>query len=629
MSQNANDSSWFSSITIKGKLVAINIILLVGIVCYGLFEQRSLNNMHELELASVENAEAEIDLLTLRRHEKDFLARHDIKYKQRFDQTYEKLTLRLNDLEQRIKQHELPLDGRINRISSTLVQYQQKFDVMVAQIELIDSKTSGNSLINQLSNARNELRDDVVRLNNLEAKVALSELMEKDFHYLAYPSEQSELVLSESLQSFYRQFGYLSSLQNIFNRYQDALVNLFEANRQLGLTQDQGIRGDLRETVHTTEEEILTMQDEIESSILVASDKVKMQLHIFGALLALLLSGLLALIGRSIISRIQNINAMMRDIASGTGDLTVRMNASGNDELAQLAHSFDTFTSKLHNLIKDVASAKEVLDESSTLSTQAATKSMNNAEQQKIESESVATAINELVQTSNEITSNIEHAAMSASSMKDASLMARDITQQASSSMQSLASDIANSQGLIEQLEEQSRQINSVISTIQGIAEQTNLLALNAAIEAARAGEHGRGFAVVADEVRDLSMKTDESTRQIESTINNLTSQIHTTVAIMAASQEQAEATKQDTQQVVDAIDSVNQQIEELFNMNTQIATASEEQAMVSSEIDRNITHIASLANDTYQEVQESVKYSSQVGEVNHKLDSLVAQFRY
>ncbi|WP_162062958.1 methyl-accepting chemotaxis protein [Vibrio taketomensis] len=629
MSQNANDSSWFSSISIKGKLVAINLILLVGIVCYGLFEQRSLNNMHELELASVENAEAEIDLLTLRRHEKDFLARHDIKYKQRFDQTYEKLTLRLNDLEQRIKQHELPLDGRINRISSTLVQYQQKFDVMVAQIELIDSKTSGNSLINQLSNARNELRDDVVRLNNLEAKVALSELMEKDFHYLAYPSEQSELVLSESLQSFYRQFGYLSSLQNIFNRYQDALVNLFEANRQLGLTQDQGIRGDLRETVHTTEEEILTMQGEIESSILVASDKVKMQLHIFGALLALLLSGLLALIGRSIINRIQNINAMMRDIASGTGDLTVRMNASGNDELAQLAHSFDTFTSKLHNLIKDVASAKEVLDESSTLSTQAATKSMNNAEQQKIESESVATAINELVQTSNEITSNIEHAAMSASSMKDASLMARDITQQASSSMQSLASDIANSQGLIEQLEEQSRQINSVISTIQGIAEQTNLLALNAAIEAARAGEHGRGFAVVADEVRDLSMKTDESTRQIESTINNLTSQIHTTVAIMAASQEQAEATKQDTQQVVDAIDSVNQQIEELFNMNTQIATASEEQAMVSSEIDRNITHIASLANDTYQEVQESVKYSSQVGEVNHKLDSLVAQFRY
>ncbi len=629
MSQNANDSSWFSSISIKGKLVAINLILLVGIVCYGLFEQRSLNNMHELELASVENAEAEIDLLTLRRHEKDFLARHDIKYKQRFDQTYEKLTLRLNDLEQRIKQHELPLDGRINRISSTLVQYQQKFDVMVAQIELIDSKTSGNSLINQLSNARNELRDDVVRLNNLEAKVALSELMEKDFHYLAYPSEQSELVLSESLQSFYRQFGYLSSLENIFNSYQDALVNLFEANRQLGLTQDQGIRGDLRETVHTTEEEILTMQGEIESSILVASDKVKMQLHIFGALLALLLSGLLALIGRSIISRIQNINAMMRDIASGTGDLTVRMNASGNDELAQLAHSFDTFTSKLHNLIKDVASAKEVLDESSTLSTQAATKSMNNAEQQKIESESVATAINELVQTSNEITSNIEHAAMSASSMKDASLMARDITQQASSSMQSLASDIANSQGLIEQLEEQSRQINSVISTIQGIAEQTNLLALNAAIEAARAGEHGRGFAVVADEVRDLSMKTDESTRQIESTINNLTSQIHTTVAIMAASQEQAEATKQDTQQVVDAIDSVNQQIEELFNMNTQIATASEEQAMVSSEIDRNITHIATLANDTYQEVQESVKYSSQVGEVNHKLDSLVAQFRY
>lgn len=371
------------------------------------------------------------------------------------------------------------------------------------------------------------------------------------------------------------------------------------------------------------------MQGDIEAAILVAADKVKMQLHIFGALLALVLSGLLMVIGRSIIKRIAHINNMMRDIASGNGDLTVRMNASGNDELAQLANSFDTFTSKLHILIKDVASAKEVLSESSQLSTEAASKSMDNAEQQKLESESVATAINELVQTSNEITSNIEHAAVSASHMKDASSLARDITQQASSSMETLASDIASSQTLIEQLEEQSREINTVMATIQGIAEQTNLLALNAAIEAARAGEHGRGFAVVADEVRDLSMKTDNSTRQIESTINNLSNQIQSTVSRMANSQQQAESTMQDTQQVVSAIDTVNQQIEELFNMNTQIATASEEQSMVSGEIDRNITHIASLASDTYNEVQDSVKYSNQVQDVNQKLGQLVAQFRY
>ncbi|WP_114764424.1 methyl-accepting chemotaxis protein [Vibrio rhodolitus] len=625
----SSNTSLLNRLTIKAKLLAINIILLIGVVCYGLFEQQSLDNMHELELASVENAEAEVDLLTLRRHEKDFLARHDTKYQARFEQTYSKLTNRLTDLDTRIKQHGLELDGRLNVITSTLQQYGNKFEQLVAQIELIDSKTSGSSLIDNLNTSRSALREEVVALNSLEAKIALSELLEKDFHYLAYPSNQTELELAQSLQTFYQQFGYVHVLQTGFNRYQDSLVALFEANIKLGLTPNEGLRGELRSAVHKTEEEILAMQGDIEAAILVAADKVKMQLHIFGALLALVLSGLLMVIGRSIIKRIAHINNMMRDIASGNGDLTVRMNASGNDELAQLANSFDTFTSKLHILIKDVASAKEVLSESSQLSTEAASKSMDNAEQQKLESESVATAINELVQTSNEITSNIEHAAVSASHMKDASSLARDITQQASSSMETLASDIASSQTLIEQLEEQSREINTVMATIQGIAEQTNLLALNAAIEAARAGEHGRGFAVVADEVRDLSMKTDNSTRQIESTINNLSNQIQSTVSRMADSQQQAESTMQDTQQVVSAIDTVNQQIEELFNMNTQIATASEEQSMVSGEIDRNITHIASLASDTYNEVQDSVKYSNQVQDVNQKLGQLVAQFRY
>ena len=151
----------------------------------------------------------------------------------------------------------------------------------------------------------------MIDLDSLEAKVALSELMEKDFHYLAYPSEQTELELSQSLQTFYQQFAYLSNLQEAFDRYQTDLVNLFSANTQLGLTPNQGIRGDLRRTVHTTEQEILSLQGDIESSILLAADKVKIQLHIFGGLLALILSGLLMLIGRNILGRVQSIKSMI------------------------------------------------------------------------------------------------------------------------------------------------------------------------------------------------------------------------------------------------------------------------------------------------------------------------------
>ncbi|WP_418114259.1 methyl-accepting chemotaxis protein [Vibrio scophthalmi] len=629
MSQSPSILRALNGISIRAKLILLNAILILGVISYGLFEQYSLNNLHELELASVENTAAEVDLLTLRRHEKDFLARHELKYHTRFNETFTRLMTRLNDLESRIKQHGLQLNDRMTVIRDTLTGYQSKFTQLVNQIEAIDSQSNPNSLIAKLQTAREALKKSVVSLDNLQAKVALSSVLENDFKYLGKPSEQAELDLSQHLQRFHQTYARHPSLSIAFDDYQQALVNLFNSYNTLGLTPSEGLRGELRSNIHQTEAEILALQTEIEIAINEASDKTKMQLHLFGAGLAFVISALLMMIGRSVLNRIRDINFMMRDIASGNGDLTARMNAEGNDELAQLANSFDSFISKLHGLIKDVANVKNVLNQSSLESEQAASNSINNAEQQKAESESVATAVNELVQTSNEITSNIEHAASNASRMKEESHRALEITHNASGSMQNLANDIANSQSLIEQLEEQSREINSVISTIQGIAEQTNLLALNAAIEAARAGEYGRGFAVVADEVRDLSMKTDNSTRQIESTISNLTDRIHSTVRIMSDSQLQAESTKQDTLLVVDAIDSVNQQIEDLFNMNAQIATASEEQSMVSAEIDRNITQIANLANDTHREVQGSVTCSKQVSEVSLKLDAIVAQFRY
>ena len=202
-------------------------------------------------------------------------------------------------------------------------------------------------------------------------------------------------------------------------------------------------------------------------------------------------------------------------------------------------------------------------------------------------------------------------------------------TQSTNNSINVLVEHIAESQNLIVQLEEQSREINQVVITIQGIAEQTNLLALNAAIEAARAGDHGRGFAVVASEVRQLSLMTNDSTQQIESTIHGLISGITKTVTKMSASLEQTELVKHQTKDVVDAIEGIHQQVGEMFDLNSQIATASEEQSMVSAEIDRNITDIAHLANDTHSEVAISVRYTEEVSNVSDKLDHIVTQFKY
>ena len=628
MSESPEKQRFTLSLSIRMKLILINLTLLVGVGIYAYYEQTSLNRLASLEHAASENLSSSVDLLMLRRHEKDFLARRDSKYIGRFDTTFEQLSQRIVDLQQTLASQQLNLNQQKSQIVSTLDQYQSQFHQLAQLVNQINGKDSPTSLSSQLNTDRLELKQLVNQQQDQVLKVTLLELLESDLSYLASPSEESIALFQQSLTRFAsRQLP--DEIVQSFVQYQQSANAHIEAIEKLGLTSSLGLRGSLRANVHKTEQAIADLQGQIDTAIEAATVSIKNQLHMIGGAIVVLLSGLLFLIGRSILSRIKAINRLMQQIASGNGDLTVRMNAKGNDELATLANSFDLFISSLHGHIKDLAQVMGVLSESSCSSEQSALKSMKNAEQQKLESESVATAVNELVMTTNEITANIESAASNAQHVTNEAKNALELTHATGKRIDSLAESIEDSQAQIIALEEQSREINQVIATIQGIAEQTNLLALNAAIEAARAGESGRGFAVVADEVRQLSHLTNSSTQQIESTIQGLTHSISNTAKTMQTSAEQARTTNHHTHHVVEAIEQINAQVSEMFDMNTQIATASEEQSMVSTEIDRNITEIAHLANDTYQVVSGSVRCSEQVSGVSHKLERIVAQFKY
>lgn len=628
MSESPEKQRFTLSLSIRMKLILINLTLLVGVGIYAYYEQTSLNRLASLEHAASENLSSSVDLLMLRRHEKDFLARRDSKYIGRFDTTFEQLSQRIVDLQQTLASQQLNLNQQESQIVSTLDQYQSQFHQLAQLVNQINGKDSSTSLSSQLSTDRLELKQVVNQQQDQVLKVTLLELLESDLSYLASPSEESIALFQQSLTRFASRQLPDEIIQG-FVQYQQSANAHIEAIEKLGLTSSLGLRGSLRANVHKTEQAIADLQGQIDTAIESATVSIKNQLHMIGGAIVVLLSGLLFLIGRSILSRIKAINRLMQQIASGNGDLTVRMNAKGNDELATLANSFDLFISSLHGHIKDLAQVMGVLSESSCSSEQSALKSMKNAEQQKLESESVATAVNELVMTTNEITANIESAASNAQHVTNEAKNALELTHATGKRIDSLAESIEDSQAQIIALEEQSREINQVIATIQGIAEQTNLLALNAAIEAARAGESGRGFAVVADEVRQLSHLTNSSTQQIESTIQGLTHSISNTAKTMQTSAEQARTTNHHTHHVVEAIEQINAQVSEMFDMNTQIATASEEQSMVSTEIDRNITEIAHLANDTYQVVSGSVRCSEQVSGVSHKLERIVAQFKY
>ncbi|WP_394250964.1 methyl-accepting chemotaxis protein [Vibrio profundi] len=619
---------FLQSLSIRTQLILITAFLLCGIGTYALYEQYSFTQLDLLKTADHENQSSEIDLLTLRRHEKDFLARQDPKYIKRFDKTLATLQRRILNIENLLDDHKEQIQSSVSLSLETLSLYQDQFHQLANKLQTQGLKHEVGLALAVLE-ARKQLANEINLLGDFELQAAYTLLLNQSVRFTENPTTTSleslvnQITIFESLTRQYPRLG-----EPVY-RYRTAVSDLTNSYLSIGLSANDGLQGELRTNVHQTEEAIHTLQDKITLIYQTATAEVTLRLQIMGFSLALIVSSLLLIIGRSITGRIGKITALMKDISEGNGDLTVRMNAQGKDELAQLANSFDVFVAKLHKNISEIASVMHTLSYCAATSQKAAQKSMENAEQQKIESESVATAVNELVMTSNEITANIESAADNALRVKTEAEKSMQVTNVAGQSIQSLTTNISDSQQLVHELSVHSHEIKTVISTITGIAEQTNLLALNAAIEAARAGENGRGFAVVADEVRQLSLKTNESTKQIEDTINGLTSGVDRTVTTMQNSLEQVNTTNQQTVLAVESIQKIVDQISEVFDMNAQIATASEEQSMVSADIDRNITQIADLAGNTAQHVAQTGASSEEVIDVSRKLEAVVAQFKY
>ena len=337
---------------------------------------------------------------------------------------------------------------------------------------------------------------------------------------------------------------------------------------------------------------------------------------------------LFVLIIRSITRPLKRINAAMVDIAQGEGDLTRRLSAEGSDELSRLATSFNEFVSKIQQLVKSVqnsAREEEVAAERlSSLSNQSSAQS----DELRAQTESVATAINELSSSAGEVADHARKAAESANTADEESGRSAVIVREAVNNIDALTQELRKAGDQARLLQDGSDKIGNILGVIVAIAEQTNLLALNAAIEAARAGEAGRGFAVVADEVRTLATRTQQSTDEISSIVDSIQGAIKDVTQIIAGVEDRSKTTNDGALKAEQAISQIQEAVANISSMNVQIASATDEQSRVTRDLSENVTGISDLSNDNQNANQQVAEVSQQLTKNSIDLGQLVSRFK-
>jgi len=487
-----------------------------------------------------------------------------------------------------------------------VVQKADKNIVLLSQIEenLSTAVTTGES---EFLDTSDRISRELV--NNLDSMIVLwqqkepqlTDIKKRFASYYSVASEVSGGMLNGTLDP------------STMSQKIDAMNTSLEASKS-GMQEFSAVA--LREFNQTVEESNAAAQDALTVGMMVTGITV----------VVLLLLGWST--ASSIGTALAGLLYSLKDIASGEGDLTKRIDKTSGDELGEVVDWFNQFVDKLHMSISDVVKSITPLTHLSSDLGDLTGNTLTITEDQNRATEQVSLVVEEMVSSVKAVSSNASSAAEAAHDADQAAKGGHEIVNKTVESINALAGDVEHAGEVIRKLESDTENVGTILDVIKGIAEQTNLLALNAAIEAARAGEQGRGFAVVADEVRTLASRTQDSTQEIQRVIEQLQSAAQSAVEVMNHSKDRAQTSVEQAAKTGESLAAITEKVESISQMNMQIAAAAEQQERAAYSIKENVIGIKETSETAMNSIQKVEKASTSLTEISSDLQSVTNQFR-
>ena len=618
-----------NNLSIRVKHTLILLFVIAGLLITSGLSVVKFSQLEDLNNILFQQQKVHTDMLMLRRNEKDFLARKDMKYAAEFgnnaDQTIENII--------KLEEH-LAVDGlsieHARHLEDLIKEYSGIFN-QVSQEQQLIGLTPTTGLYGALREA----------VHNIESSAKAADDYKVLYHMLMLRRHEKDFMLRSDVKyvdKFDKEITGLANaiddsplagnpdVQQQLSVYQRDFHALVDKEVLIGLDQNSGLLGEMRSVIHQTETTFATLSEQVTQAI--EEKRQSVYASLIAAILAtfFIVSLLTVIVSRAIYRPVQEITRSIQQISRDL-DLTHSTQHKSGDEIGILSTSFDSLLDTLRSTVREVkAGASEVAGASEEMSH--ITREVGNAAQlQQDEVAQTVTAMNEMTSTIQNIAGNASHAASSVGEIHNEVAQGKTISDEARQEIEYLMADILGASEAITQLEKDSSSIGAILAEINGIAEQTNLLALNAAIEAARAGEQGRGFAVVADEVRTLAQRTQESTESISNTVAELNKGTSNVVNTVLKSRERAESGIEKVRAASNALQQIYQNINSISDMNTQIATAAEQQSYAADEINRNVVRVNELAEPSREQAGDAAQASRALAELSTRLNNIVEKF--